>query len=68
MPFAATKVDLENYHSKWNKSDQERQIAYDITHMWNVKNNMNESICRTETDSQDTENKVMVTKRERKEG
>ena len=32
--------------------------------MWNLKNNTNELIYKTETDSQ-TENKVMVTKRER---
>ena len=22
-------------HTKWSKSDRERQISYDITHMWN---------------------------------
>ena len=26
-----------NYHTKWNKSDKERQISYDITYMWNLK-------------------------------
>ena len=51
------------YHTKWSKSDRERQI-YDIIYMWNLKNNTNELIYKTETDSQ-TENKVMVTKRER---
>ena len=25
-------------HTKWNKSDQEREIPYDITYMWNLKN------------------------------
>ena len=24
-----------DYHTKWNKSDRERQILYDITFMWN---------------------------------
>ena len=24
------------YHIKWSKSDRERQISYDITHMWNL--------------------------------
>ena len=24
-------------HTKWTKSDRERQISYDITYMWNVK-------------------------------
>ena len=25
------------YHTKWSKSDRERQIAYNITYMWNQK-------------------------------
>ena len=25
------------YYAKWNKSDGERQIPYDFTHMWNLK-------------------------------
>ena len=24
-------------HTKWNKSDREKQISYDITYMWNLK-------------------------------
>lgn len=30
----------------------QRQIPHDITHTWNQKNNTNELIYRTETDSQ----------------
>ena len=26
-----------DYHTKWNKSDRERQISYDITYMWNIR-------------------------------
>ena len=26
-----------DYHTKWSKSDRERQISYDITYMWNLK-------------------------------
>ena len=26
------------YHAKWYKSDGQRQILYDFTHMWNIKN------------------------------
>ena len=40
------------YDTKWNKSDRERQILYDITYTWNLKNNTTESIYKTETDSQ----------------
>ena len=25
------------YYAKWNKSDRERQIPYDLTYMWNLK-------------------------------
>ena len=33
--------------------------------MWNLENDTNELIYKTETDSQDIENKLMVTKEER---
>ena len=41
-----------DYHTKWGKSDRERQIPYDITCMWNVKYGTNDLIYETETDSQ----------------
>ena len=25
-----------DYHTKWSKSDRERQISYDISYMWNI--------------------------------
>ena len=40
------------YYTEWSKSDRERQILYDITYMWNLKNNTSESIYKTETDPQ----------------
>ena len=39
-------------HTKWSKSERERQILYDITYMWNLKYGTNEPICKTETESQ----------------
>ena len=42
-------------HTKWSKSERERQVSYDITYMWNlVQNDTNEliDIYKTETDSQ----------------
>ena len=51
-----------DYHTKWSKSDRERQI-YDITYMWNLTYDTNELIYKTETDSK-TENKLLATKGE----
>ena len=41
-----------DYHTKWNKSDRERQLPYDITYMWDLKYDTNEHIYETESDSQ----------------
>ena len=30
------------YYAKWNSSDRERQILYDIAYMWILKNKTNE--------------------------
>ena len=40
-----------DYHTKWSKSKQERQISCDITYMWTLKYGINEPIYKTETDS-----------------
>ena len=32
---------FEGHCAVWNKSDKERQILYDITYMWNLKNTTN---------------------------
>ena len=29
-------------HTKWSKSDRERQISYDVTYMWNIEYDTNE--------------------------
>ena len=60
---AAMCTDLENIILG---EVRQRQTLYDITYTWNLKNQMNESIHKPETDS-DQENKLMVTKEE-KEG
>ena len=41
-----------DYHTMWSKSKKETQIPYDITYMWNLKYGKDESIYKTETDSQ----------------
>ena len=40
-----------DYHTKWSKSEREKQIPYDITYMWNLKYDTNERIYKRETDS-----------------
>ena len=50
-----------DYHTKWSKSEIERQIPRDITYMWNLKYDTNEHIYETETDSQ-TDNRLVVAK------
>ena len=48
MPFAATWMDLEIIIL--NEVSQ-RQISYDITYLWNLKNDTNELIYKTKIDS-----------------
>ena len=43
---------FRDYHTKWSKSERERQISYDITYMWNLKYDTNDLIYKTEIDSQ----------------
>ena len=33
-----------DYHSKQSQSERKRQIPYDITYMWNLKYDTNESV------------------------
>ena len=40
-----------DYHTKWSKSDWERQM-YDMICMWNLKYDVNELIYKTEIKSQ----------------
>ena len=39
-------------HTKWSKSERERQILYDITYIWNLKFGTNKPIYETEADLQ----------------
>ena len=49
MPIVATWMQLEIIILS---EVRERQIPYDITYMWNLKNDTSEHIYETETDSQ----------------
>ena len=57
--FAATWVQLEitilsevHYHTKWSKSERERQTPSEITYMWNLTYDINVTVYETETESQ----------------
>ena len=39
-------------HTKWSKSERERQMPYDATYVWNIKCGTNEPIYKTEIDTQ----------------
>ena len=39
-------------HTEWSKSDTERQILHDIAYMWNLKNGIDELICKAEIELQ----------------
>ena len=41
-----------DYHTKWSKSERERQLPYGITFMWNLKYDTSELLYETEIDSQ----------------
>ena len=45
-------IATRDYHTKWIKSEKERQIPYDTAYMWSLKYSTNEPIYETETDSQ----------------
>ena len=50
MPFAATWMSLEIIIL--SEVSQKEKDKYHITYMWNLKNDTNEFIYKTETDSQ----------------
>ena len=52
-----------DYHTKWGKSEREKQIPYDITYVWNLKCDTNELIHETNRLT-DVENRLVVAKGE----
>ena len=47
--MAKCRLSRDN-HAKWSTSERDRQIPYDIIHLWNLKNDINEFIYQTELD------------------
>ena len=52
VPIFSNMDGPRGYSIQWSKSHREREMLYDIAYMWNLKNNINESICKTEKDSE----------------
>ena len=57
---------LGGYYAKWNKSDRERKIFYDITHTWNLKK-YNKLVNITKKKQTHRYRELRVTSMERKE-
>ena len=53
-----------DFRAKRGKSEIQIQIQYHITYVWNLKYDINEPSCKTETDLTDIENRLMITKGE----
>ena len=62
MPFAATWDGLGDYHTKWSKSDRERQKSCDITYMQNLKKWYKWTYLPDRNRLTDLENEFMTTK------
>ena len=45
------------YYAKWNPSDWEREIPYDLTYIWNLKSRISK---QNRSRLIDTENRIMV--------
>ena len=57
-----------DYHTKWSKSDRERQVTYDIAYMWNLKKLIQMNLLQNRNRLTDLENELMVTRGEGWEG
>ena len=55
---------LRDYHSKWIKSERQRQTSYDISYLWNLKNRYKLTYLKNIKRLTNTENKLVFTKGE----
>lgn len=63
LPFCNYVDRSKGYYAKW--SVRKRQLLYDSTYMWNLKNKTNEQIEQTRNRVLDTENKQVVAREEK---
>ena len=61
--------ESRGFNTKWNKSVRRRQMPYDFTHMWNLRNKMNKGKWdKPENRLLNIENKLLVIRGEVGEG
>ena len=65
--FCSNTNGPRDYHTKWSKSDRQRQILYDITCMWNLKKWYKWTYLQNRSTPTDLENKLTISKMERRE-
>ena len=49
--IGSNMISTGDKHTKWRKSDREKQISHNITYTWNLKYDTDELIYETETGS-----------------
>ena len=57
-----------DYHTKWRKSDRERQISHDITYMWNLNKLYKGTYLQNRNRLTDIEYQLMVNREEMGKG
>ena len=63
--FSSNMDGPRDYHTKWGKSDRERQMSYNINYMWNLKKMVKITYLQSRNKFTDIENETMVTEGER---
>ena len=68
MLFCSNMDRPRDYHTKWRKSDRERQISYDITYMWNLNKLYKGTYLQNRNRLTDIEHQLMVNREEMGKG
>ena len=62
--FCSNMDGTRDSHSKWSKSERERQMPYDITYMWNLKCGTKWAYLQNRNRLIDIENRLVAAKGE----
>ena len=58
-PLCSNMDESRECHIEWNKSDREREVSYDIPHMWNIKWNDTNELKLTKQKQTHREGKIL---------